>query len=204
MRDVFLKSFPEGKFNVLVETLINEPSVDKMLQSDRKRLNFHFGMSGMIGRGLFNSTMSEVNESFSLLIQARFQIYSALVLVHINALFGDNYSMSGLGVMGGYSLIDGEKYGVDIFGGLSIADKHTKRDGVELKDSFGTLVAGAQVFKRFPVADMLDIIPEFQWRIEVSPVYHDFETKQAGVGVMNRFYFGIGFDGKMPMGKPKK
>ena len=49
MRDVFLKSFPEGKYNTLVNTLINEASVDKMLQSDRKRLNFHFGMTYMIG-----------------------------------------------------------------------------------------------------------------------------------------------------------
>lgn len=204
MRDVFLKSFPEGKYNTLVNTLINEASVDKMLQSDRKRLNLHFGMSGMIGRGLFNSAMSDVDESFSLSIQARFQIYSALIFLHINSLFGDNYSWGGLGLMGGYALIDGEKYGADIFGGLSFAEKNTKRDGAELKDTFVTFVFGSQVFKRFPVGDMFDIIPVFQWRLEVSPVYHDIEKKRDDVGVMNRFYIGIGFDGKVPMGKPKK
>ena len=204
MRDVFLKSFPEGKYNALVNTLVNEASVDKMLQSDRKRLNLHFGMSGMIGKSLFNSTMSDVDESFSLLAQVRVQIYSVLILFHINALFGDNFSWGGLGLMGGYPLIDGDMFGVDIFGGLSFAEKNTKLDGDELESTFATFVAGAQIFKRFPVGDMFDIVPKFQWRIEVSPAYNDFVNHRDGVGVMNRFYFGIGFDGKVPMGKPKK
>lgn len=204
MRDVFLKSFPEGKYNALVNTLVNEASVEKMLQSDRNRLNFHFGMFGMIGKGIFNSAMSDVDESFSLLAQVRVQIYSVLILFHINALFGDNFSWGGLGLMGGYSLIDGDLFGVDIFGGLSYAEKITKRDGEELESTFITFVAGAQIFKRFPVGDMLDIIPNFQWQIEVSPSYYDFVKKRDGKGVMNRFYFGIGFDGKVPMGKPKK
>lgn len=204
MRDVFLKSFPEGKYNTLVNTLINEASVDKMLQSDRKRLNFHFGMYGMIGKGLFNSAMNDVDESFSLLAQARFQIYSALILLHINALFGDNYSWGGLGLMGGYSLMDKDVFGIDVFGGLSIGEKNIKRDEAEMKEQFVTVVFGSQVFKRFPVGDMLDIVPTFQWRIEVSPAYHNPVKNRDGVGVMNRFYFGIGFDGKIPMGKPKK
>ena len=210
MRDVFLKSFPEGKYNTLVNTLINESSVDKMLQSDRKRLNFHFGMTYMIGRSLFNSTMSSVDESFSCMAQARLQIYSALIMIHINALFGDNWVWGGFGLMGGYALMDLESYGLDVFGGLSLAEETIKykNDNLdkeeEMKNTFVYFSAGVQFFKRFPIGDMFDIIPKVQWQIEVVPSYTDYMKNRDGVGVMNRFYIGIGFDGKLPMGKPKK
>ena len=204
MRDVFLKSFPESTHNALLNTLINEASVEKMLQSNRNRLNFHFGMTYMIGKSFVNSALDDVNESFSLLAQARLQIYSILILIHINALFGDNSSFGGFGLMGGYPLIDGDVYGLDIFGGLSYVEKATTSDKEEFKISFGTIVAGAQFFKRFPVGDLLDIIPKVQWQIEVAPAYSNLETNQDGVGLMSRFYLGIGFDGKAPMGKPRK
>ena len=204
MRDVFLKSFPESTHNALVNTLINEASAEKMLHSDRSRLNFHFGMTYMIGKSFVNSAMDDVDEWFSLLAQARLQFYSLLILLHINALFGDNFSFGGFGLMGGYPLIDGDVYGLDIFGGLSFVERTTKLDDEEFKTTFGTVVAGAQFFKRFPVGDMLDIIPKVQWQIEVAPAYNNFKTNQDGVGLMNRFYLGIGFDGKAPMGKPRK
>lgn len=210
MRDVFLKSFPEGKYNTLVNTLINEASVDKMLQSDRKRLNFHFGMTYMIGRSLFNSTMSSVDESISCMAQARLQIYSALIMIHINALFGDNWVWGGFGLMGGYALMDLESYGLDVFGGLSLAEETIKykNDNLdkeeEMKNTFVYFSAGVQFFKRFPIGDMFDIIPKVQWQIEVVPSYTDHMKNRDGVGVMNRFYIGIGFDGKIPMGDPRE
>ena len=203
MRDVFLKSFPEGKYNTLVNTLINESSVDKMLQSDRKRLNFHFGMTYMIGRSLFNSTMSSVDESFSCMAQARLQIYSALIMIHINALFGDNWVWGGFGLMGGYALMDLESYGLDVFGGLSLAEETIKYKNdildkeEEMKNTFVYFSAGVQFFKRFPIGDMFDIIPKVQWQIEVVPSHTDHMKNRDGVGVMNRFYIGIGFDGKI-------
>lgn len=113
--------------------------------------------------------MDDVDEWFSLLAQARLQFYSLLILLHINALFGDNFSFGGFGLMGGYPLIDGDVYGLDIFGGLSFVERTTKLDDEEFKTTFGTVVAGAQFFKRFPVGDMLDIIPRFNGKLKWPP-----------------------------------
>ena len=74
----------------------------------------------------------------------------------------------------------------------------------EHKNSFVYFSAGVQFFKRFPIGDMFDITPKIQWQIEVAPVYTDFSKNRDGVGVMNRFYIGIGFDGKIPMGDPRE
>ena len=209
-RDIYLKSFPDDKYSATVKALITDDAVVKMHQRDKNRLNFHFGMNAMIGKSLFNSVMNSVDESFSCMVQARFQFYSALIMVHINALFGEERGWGGFGLMGGYTLMDLESYGIDIFGGVSLAEETIKYMNDELgekeehKNSFVYFSAGVQFFKRFPIGDMFDITPKIQWQIEVAPVYTDFSKNRDGVGVMNRFYIGIGFDGKAPMGNPRE
>ena len=209
-RDIYLKSFYDSKYSATVKTLITEDAVGKMYQRDKNRLNFHFGMNAMIGKSLFNSVMSSIDESVSCMVQARFQFYSVLVMIHINALFGEQWGWGGLGLMGGYTLMDLESYGVDVFGGLSLAEERVKFVNDELdekyekKSTFVYFSAGVQFFKRFPIGDMFDITPKVQWQIEVAPAYTDLSKNRDGVGVMNRFYIGIGFDGKVPMGNPRR
>ena len=209
-RDIYLKSFYDSKYSATVKALITEDAVGKMYQRDKNRLNFHFGMNAMIGKSLFNSVMNSVDESFSCMVQARFQFYSALVMIHINDLFGKQRVWGGFGLMGGYTLMDLESYGVDVFGGVSIAEETIKDmdnglgEKEEKNHSFVYFSAGVQFFKRFPIGDMFDIVPKVQWQIEVAPAYTDFSKNRDGVGVMNRFYIGIGFDGKAPMGNPRK
>ena len=209
-RDIYLKSFSDGKYSATVKALITDDAVGKMHQRDKNRLNFHFGMNAMIGKSFFNSVMNSVDESFSCMVQARFQFYSALVMIHINALLGEHRVWGGFGLMGGYTLMDLESYGIDIFGGVSLAEETIKYMNDELgekeehKNSFVYFSAGVQFFKRFPIGDMFDITPKIQWQIEVAPVYTDFSKNRDGVGVMNRFYIGIGFDGKIPMGDPRE
>ena len=209
-RDVYLKSFPDSKYGESVNALVNEESVGKMLQRDRNRLNFHFGMTYVIGKSLFNSTFSDVDEKFAFGSQGRIQIYSALILLQVDGIYGDDIMWGGLGLFGGYALIDKEKFGVDILGGISVVDEtitYYDEDYLEeneVKNSFFAFAAGVQVFKRFPIGDMFDAVPKVQWMIQVAPAYFNELTNREGVGVMNRFYIGIGFDGKVPMGAPRK
>ena len=209
-RDIFLTSFPDSKYAEPLKVLVNKESVYQMWKRDYDRMNFHFGMTYVIGKSLFNSTWSDVDEMFAYGFQARFQIFSALVLLQVDGIYGNDVSWGGISLFGGYALIDKEKFGVDIFGGISGADETiTYYDEEYLKEkenknSFFAFAAGIQVFKRFSVGDMLDALPKFQWMIQVAPAYVNGLTNREGVGVMNRFYIGIGFDGKVPMGDPRK
>ena len=44
-------------------------------------------------------------------------------MIHVNDLFGKQRVWGGFGLMGGYTLMDLESYGVDVFGGVSIAEE---------------------------------------------------------------------------------
>ena len=204
-RDIFLKSFPDGEYASSVKTLMTDSAVERMRQRDNARLNFHFGLNFMIGKSLFNSIMDDIDENFSFGFQGRFQFFSTLLMLQVEGLYGDTHFWGGMSLLGGYALLDRKSYGIDIYGGLSyVEDTYKDFDDEDSKNSFVAFAAGTQIFKRFPIGDMFDVVPKFQWQILVAPAYFDYNKDREGVGVANRFYIGIGFDGKIPMGNPRK
>jgi hypothetical protein len=205
--DIFLQSFPDSKYSAAAKKAVNNDLVIELRENIKNRLNFHFGLGFAAGK-TFTSSVFDPHEDFISvsIIHLRLQFFSFVALNQIDYSIGNGEtSIVGVDMFGGYALVDRESFGIDIFGGVGFSDVTLKTpDNKEKDKTYGYLAAGTQVFKRFPLGDVFDVMPKIQWIIKYHPACSNEVTHKEGVGYINQIFGGLSFDVKLPMGKARK
>ena len=205
--DIFLQSFPDSKYSAAAKKAVNNDLVIELRENIKDRLNFHFGLGFAAGK-TFTSSVFDPHEDFISvsIIHLRLQFFSFVALNQIDYSIGNGEtSIVGVDMFGGYALVDRESFGIDIFGGVGFSDVTLKTpDNKEKDKTYGYLAAGTQVFKRFPLGDVFDVMPKIQWIIKYHPACSNEVTHKEGVGYINQIFGGLSFDVKLPMGKARK
>ena len=205
--EVFLQSFPDSKYSAAAKKAVNNNLVIELKENIKNRLNFHFGLGLAAGKTFTSSIFDPHDDMISVsIINFRLQFFSFVTLEQIDCSFSkENSSIVGVNFLGGYALLDGETFGIDIFGGVGFSEVTFKiSDEEKNKNTYGYFAAGAQVFKRFPLGDVFDVMPKIQWIIKYHPAYSNEVAHKEGVGYINQIFGGLSFDIKLPMGKAKK
>lgn len=206
-REVFLEAFPDSRYAGAIKNLITDDVLEKKKQYDMSRRNFHYGLNFLLGKTFVNSVLEPFSEdiSYSLSIFAQFFRISVMFQFY-GSISGSAIPYGGGSAVAGYSFIDTEKYGLDVFGGFGFTDySYESSDGSDEKKSItsGNLEIGIQFLKRFPVADKYSIVPKVQWFMNV----YDFDNPVSGkhgLTVVNHFFAGIAWELRAPMGRPRE
>ena len=202
-KEIFVAVFPDSKYAKAANNLINESFAVKNRNRFLKARILRYSGSLMAGRTFENSLVGSVPEVVTTSLPIRLQMNSFVCMLEFDITIGDNRAtQGGFDFMVGRAIIDNDILGVDLLGGLGIVtvtygDPQDEEENS--KDGWGVGgVVGAQVMKRFPVADILDIVPKIQWMMKTF-YYENPESGKKGLGMMNLIYAGIGFEWRMPI-----
>lgn len=202
-KEIFIDAFPDGKYAKLVNSLINESFAEKNKEHFLNARIMRYSGSFMVGRTFENSLIGSVPEVITTTLPIRLQMNRFVLMLEFDITIGDNRATQGGGdFMIGRAVVDNDMFGMDLLGGVGFVSVGYGDPQNEEEDSKEALafsaIVGAQVMKRFPVADILDIVPKIQWMMKVFYFDNPVSGKN-GMGMMNLIYAGIGFEWRMPI-----
>lgn len=205
-REIFLEAFPNSKYAAAIKNLITDDVLDKKKQYDLSRRNFHFGINFLLGKTLVNSVLNPFSEDLAYSVSIFVQFFRIPMMAQLyGSIWERGISYGGGSMVAGYSFIDTEKFGLDVFGGLGFVfyDYESPEDSEEVKKTTsGSFEIGIQFLKRFPVSDKYSIVPKVQWFMNI----YDFDNPVSGkhgLTVANHFFAGLAWEHRVPMGRPR-
>ena len=202
-KEIFVRAFPDSKYVNLANRLINESFAEKHREHFLNARIIRYSGSLMFGRTFENSLIGSVPEVITTTLPIRLQMNRFVLMLEFDITIGDNRATQGGGdFMIGRAVVDNDMFGMDLLGGVGFVSVGYGDPQNEEEDSKEALafsaIVGAQVMKRFPVADILDIVPKIQWMMKVFYFDNPVSGKN-GMGMMNLIYAGIGFEWRMPI-----
>lgn len=202
-KEIFVRAFPDSKYVNLANSLINESFAEKNREHFLNARIIRYSGSLMFGRTFENSLIGSVPEEVTTSLPIRLQVNKLVFMLEFDITIGDNRATQGGGdFMIGRAVVDNDMFGMDLLGGVGFVSVGYGDPQNEEEDSKEALafsaIVGAQVMKRFPVADILDIVPKIQWMMKVFYFDNPVSGKN-GMGMMNLIYAGIGFEWRMPI-----
>ncbi len=195
VRDNFLEKYPESRYKVAIQNLIDEETVSLLENYDREDDKFSMGIGLNFGKTLLGSPFADIDETVALGFAGRFQYHHLLFQLQMDGILGHNSSAAGLDGIFGYSFEIGS-FAVDALAGIGFVEF------VVDKDSSMNLayIGGIQVMKRLPVGDALYISPKFQWLAKMVD-YENSVTGRNRWGLLHHFFLGFVYEGRIPLSK---
>lgn len=202
-KEIFVEAFPDSKYSKTVKNLINESFAQKNRKRFLKARLVRYSGGVVAGRSFKNSLIGSVPEVVLTSVPIRVQANRFMMMLEFDISIGDNrVTYGGFDLVAGYAVVDNEKFGVDLYGGagyLSVTYGDPQDEEEESKEGTAFCgIVGVQVMKRFPVADVLDIVPKIQWMMK-DFYYENPESGKSGFGMINQIYAGISFEWRIPI-----
>lgn len=197
LRDQFLKAYPESHYRPALESMVTQDIAEALHEADKKSPVLGLSIGLAAGKSFMSSAFDPVQESFTFSIpHARIQVYNVIVQIQVDAMIsGKEISAAGFDGLLGYTF-EYENYALDILGGIGFDEFYMEKDSVMTFAFMG----GAQLLKRFPVGDLVNITPKIEWLVK-GMKFDDPVKNRKKWGAINQLLLGISVEMRQPLNK---